>query len=63
MKPTFFAVLLGVSVLTAQPAPSTNAFSPDQIQFGAVPPFLPPVRTWRSWKAIPLPPAEITPSG
>ena len=41
MKPTFFAVLLGVSVLAAQPAPSTNALSPDQIQFGAVPPFLP----------------------
>jgi len=41
MKPTFFAVLLCVSVLAALPAPSTNAFTPDQIQFGAVPPFLP----------------------
>jgi hypothetical protein len=38
---TFFSVLLGVSVLAALPAPATNAFSPDQIQFGAVPPFLP----------------------
>jgi uncharacterized RmlC-like cupin family protein len=42
MKPSFFAVLLSVSVLAALPAPSTNAFTPDQIQFGAVPPFLPP---------------------
>ena len=43
MKPMLFVVLLCASILAALPAPSTqNAFTPDQIQFGPVPPFVPP---------------------
>ena len=42
MKPFAFAVLLLASFLAALPAPPTNAFTPDEIQFGAVPPFLAP---------------------
>ena len=42
MKPIVFSILLGASVLAALPAPPTNAFTLDQIQFGVAPPFLPP---------------------
>jgi hypothetical protein len=41
MKATLFIVLLCATILAAAPAPPQNAFSPDQIQFGPVPPLLP----------------------
>jgi len=41
MKTTFLVVLLCATILSAAPAPPQNAFSPDQIQFGPVPPVLP----------------------
>ena len=41
MKTTFLVVLLFATILAAAPAPPQNAFSPDQIQFGPVPPVLP----------------------
>ena len=40
MKTTFLVVLLFATILAAAPAPPQNAFSPDQIQFGPVPPVL-----------------------
>lgn len=42
MKPTIFLFLLCATILAASPAPEQNIFTPDQIQFGAVPPFLAP---------------------
>jgi mannose-6-phosphate isomerase-like protein (cupin superfamily) len=42
MKPMLFAVLLCATILAALPAPTQNAFTADQIQFGPVPPFLAP---------------------
>jgi hypothetical protein len=41
MKTTFLVVLLFATILAAGPAPPQNAVSPDQIQFGPVPPVLP----------------------
>ena len=41
MKTTFLVLLLCTTILAAAPAPPQNAFSPDQIQFGPVPPVLP----------------------
>jgi len=40
MKATLFIVLLCATILAAAPAPTQNVFSPDQIQFGQVPPVL-----------------------
>ena len=40
MKATLFIVLLCATILAAAPAPPQNVFSPDQIQFGQVPPVL-----------------------
>ena len=59
MKPIIFA-LLCASILAALPAPSTNAFTQDQIQFGTVPPFPPPGGQLAVLEGNPLPPAEIT---
>jgi hypothetical protein len=42
MKTTFLVILLCATILAAAPAPSQNAFSPDQIKFGPVPPALAP---------------------
>jgi hypothetical protein len=42
MKTMLLAVLLCTTILAAAPAPQQNAFSPDQIKFGPVPPVLPP---------------------
>jgi hypothetical protein len=42
MKAMLFAVLLCATILTALPAPTQNAFTADQIQFGPAPPFLAP---------------------
>ena len=41
-KTTMLLVLLCAAVLVAAPAPPQNAFSPDQIKFGPVPPALAP---------------------
>ncbi len=41
-KTIFLLVLLCAAVLVAAPAPPQNAFSPDQIKFGPVPPALAP---------------------
>lgn len=42
MKPTLILLLLFMTSVVALPAPPQNAFSPDQIKFGPVPPALPP---------------------
>ena len=42
MKTTLMAMLLCATILAAAPAPPQNAFSPDQIKFGPVPPALAP---------------------
>jgi hypothetical protein len=42
MKTTVLALLLCATFLAAAPAPPQNAFSPDQIKFGPVPPVLAP---------------------
>jgi quercetin dioxygenase-like cupin family protein len=42
MKTMVLAVLLCATILAAAPAPPQNAFSPDQIKFGPVPPVLAP---------------------
>jgi mannose-6-phosphate isomerase-like protein (cupin superfamily) len=43
MKLLFFAIAFTVAALVAvQPLPAQNAFTPDQVKFGPVPPFLPP---------------------
>lgn len=62
MKPIVFAILLCASILAALPAPSTSAFTPDQIQFGAVPPFLSPGAQLAVLEGDPTASAEITPS-
>ena len=41
-KTTFLLVLLCAAALMAAPRPPQNAFSPDQIKFGPVPPVLAP---------------------
>jgi hypothetical protein len=41
MKSLFFVMLLAVTLLAALPAAAQNAFTPDQIKWGAVPPFIP----------------------
>ena len=40
MKATLLTVLLCATILAAAPTPTQNVFSPDQIQFGQVPPVL-----------------------
>ena len=42
MKTTVLALLLCATCLAAAPAPPQNAFSPDQMKFGPVPPVLAP---------------------
>ena len=42
MKAPIIVVMLFATVLAAVPAPSENAYTPDQIQFGPAPAFLPP---------------------
>ena len=42
MKTMLLAVLLCATILAAAPAPPQNAFSPDQMKFGPVPPVLAP---------------------
>jgi quercetin dioxygenase-like cupin family protein len=43
MKRCVLAVALtAIALFVAQPAPSQNAFTPDQVKFGPAPPFLPP---------------------
>ena len=42
MKPILVVLLLFMTAVVALPAPPQNAFSPDQIKFGPVPPALPP---------------------
>lgn len=42
MRTTVLVFLLCATILSAAPAPPQNAFSPDQIKFGPVPPVLPP---------------------
>lgn len=42
MKPVFFVVVLCACFLAALPSPPRNAFTNDDVQFGSVPPFLPP---------------------
>ena len=42
MKTMFLVVLLCATILAAAPAPPQNAFSPDQIKYGPVPPVLAP---------------------
>src|SRR5437868_8441365 len=59
MKPMLFVVLLCASILAALPAPSTqNAFSPDQVQFGPVPPFVPPGAQLAVLEGDPTAPSE-----
>jgi mannose-6-phosphate isomerase-like protein (cupin superfamily) len=41
MKSLFFRMLLAATLLTTLPAAAQNAFTPDQIKWGAVPPFIP----------------------
>jgi quercetin dioxygenase-like cupin family protein len=41
MKSTLFLVLLGATVLAALPALSQNAFTPDKIEYGPAPTFIP----------------------
>ncbi len=41
MKPILVVLLLFMTAVVALPAPPQNAFSPDQIKFGPVPPALP----------------------
>jgi hypothetical protein len=41
MKTTVLTLLLCATLVVAAPAPQQNAFSPDQINFGPVPPALP----------------------
>jgi hypothetical protein len=42
MKPILILVTLCATILAARPAPPQNAFTPDQIPFSPVPPFLAP---------------------
>jgi hypothetical protein len=42
MKSMFFLVLLSASAIAALHEPTQNLFTPDQIQYGPVPAFLPP---------------------
>lgn len=41
MKTMALALLLCATLLAASPAPPQNAFTPDQVKFGPVPPVLP----------------------
>src|SRR5438876_6550076 len=40
--PFLIAVLTLAALVVAQPSLAQNAFTPDQVQFGPVPPFVPP---------------------
>lgn len=42
MKSLLFLVLLPATILAAWMAPPQNAFTPDQVQYGPVPSFVPP---------------------
>ena len=40
--PFLIAVLTLAALVVAQPSLAQNAFTPDQVKFGPVPPFIPP---------------------